>query len=358
MRWSAKIGRFAGVDVYVHFTFLLLLTWFGYSYWVATETIAGVLTGLSLIVLLFVCVTLHEYGHALTARRYGIRTQYITLLPIGGIAMLEAMPTNPKHEIVVALAGPAVNVVIAAFLFFLLETLDNQGSIIDLMPGSGSVLSTLLSANLILAVFNMLPAFPMDGGRVLRAVLSLKYERVKATRITARVARGLALLLGFLGLTGNPFLILIGIFVWIGAGAEAKAVAAAPRSFSKPVGQAMIVNIQTLAPNDRLEHALGLMLAGSQQDFPVVDGSNVVGILSPPNIEQGLQETGPQGLVKTAMSNPFIFDESVPIYAVLEQFRENGTSVACITRKGTLVGLTSLNSISHFLRDQELHNEK
>jgi stage IV sporulation protein FB len=170
-------------------------------------------------------VTLHEYGHALTARRFGIRTRHITLLPIGGVALLESMPKDPRQEIIVALAGPAVNVAIALFLFLILEITSQPGSLMNLNLGRGAILPTLLSANLILALFNLLPAFPMDGGRVLRAVLSMRMDRVRATNTAALVGRALAVILGFLGLTGNPFLVLIAVFVWIGAGAEARDVA-------------------------------------------------------------------------------------------------------------------------------------
>ncbi|HRO11137.1 site-2 protease family protein, partial [Amaricoccus sp.] len=222
MTWSTKIGRFAGIDVYVHATFFLLLAWVAWAYYAETGTLEGVGSRILLVLLLFLCVVLHEYGHALTARRFGIGTRSITLLPIGGLALLEKMPKDPREEIIVALAGPAVNVVIATLLYLLLGVSARPGALLDL---SGSLLPTLLVANLMLAIFNLLPAFPMDGGRVLRATLAMRMDRVRATAIAARVGQGLAIGLGLLGLLGNPILILIAAFIWIGAGTEAVAVA-------------------------------------------------------------------------------------------------------------------------------------
>ena len=217
MKWSAKLGRYAGIDVFIHATFPLLLLWFGYVAWVQTGSVAGVINALTLILLLFLCVLLHEYGHALTARRFGIGTRSITLLPIGGLALLETMPKDPRQEILVALAGPAVNLVIAAFLYLILAFTSRPGALLSIDPVSMGIFEGLLAANLLLAVFNLLPAFPMNGGRVLRALLALLMDRVRATRIAAIVGQVLAVGLGIWGLMGNPFMILIAAFVWIGA---------------------------------------------------------------------------------------------------------------------------------------------
>ncbi len=298
MTWSAKLGRFAGIDVYVHVTFLLLLVWVAYVYWTETHALAGVLSGLALILLLFLCVVLHEYGHALTARRFGIGTRSITVLPIGGLALLDTMPRDPWQEIIVALAGPAVNFAIAAILFVLIDLGGRPGAIFALDPGDGAgLLTTLLAANLMLGLFNLLPAFPMDGGRVLRAALSLRMDRVRATRTAARVGQGLAVGLGLLGLMGNPFLILIAVFVWIGAGSEAGAVEVDDRLSRHPAGRAMITRFQVLRPDDPLARAIDLTLSGTQKDFPVLDGERIAGVLTQAGILRGLRDLGPQGRV-------------------------------------------------------------
>src|SRR5512145_2151069 len=174
MRWQWKLGRFAGIDVFVHATFLLLLAWVGYSQWLDSRDWGEVLKGILFILALFLCVVLHEYGHALTARKYGIKTRDITLYPIGGVARLERLPDKPIEELWVALMGPAVNVVIAAGLFAYLYLTNSLVPLTDLTVASGNILARLMAVNISLVLFNLLPAFPMDGGRVLRAILALK----------------------------------------------------------------------------------------------------------------------------------------------------------------------------------------
>ncbi|MFP5344289.1 MAG: site-2 protease family protein, partial [Gammaproteobacteria bacterium] len=223
MKWSWKLTRIAGIDVYVHATFFLLLIWLAWSYWLMMGALSAVLSGVGFILALFVCIVLHELGHALTARRYGIRTRHITLLPIGGVASMERMPSDPRQEIRVALAGPAVNVAIALALWGWLRASNGWVPPEQLGLAGGPFLQRLMIVNLFVAGFNLLPAFPMDGGRVLRAALALRMDYARATRVAASLGQGLALALGFLGLFINPFLLFIALFVWIGAAAEASA---------------------------------------------------------------------------------------------------------------------------------------
>ncbi len=349
---SAKLGRFAGIDVYVHVTFLALLAYFALVYWAERGTLLGVLNGLALIIMLFVCVLLHEYGHALAARRYGIGTKHITLLPIGGLALLESMPREPRQEIVVALAGPAVNVAIAAVVFLLLLAFGRTEALVPADPTRMGVLPSLLAANVMLALFNLLPAFPMDGGRVLRALLSLRLDRVRATRAAAVVGQVFAVGLGFLGLNGNPFLILIAVFVWIGAAAEANAVEADARLEGRPVGRAMITDFHALAPGDPLGRAIDLTLSGSQKDFPVLDGERVVGVLTQAAILRGLRDRGAGGLVAEVMQPPLTADMSVSLAKLLEDMQAAGRGPVCILRDGRLAGLVDLENVAEFLRFQ------
>src|SRR5579871_835785 len=181
MKWSWRIGRLLGIDVYMHATFLILLVWLGISYYLPRHRIADAVNGLTLIVALFAIVILHELGHALTARRFGIRTRDITLLPIGGVARLERMPKDPKQELLVALAGPAVNVVLAGVFLLAILLTGTELTVPDSRLAGGSFLSNLMWINVSLAVFNMVPAFPMDGGRVLRALLAMRLDYVHAT---------------------------------------------------------------------------------------------------------------------------------------------------------------------------------
>lgn len=234
MKWSWRIGRLAGIDLYIHATFVLLLAWVAFREHAYGAAAIG--ASFVYIVALFAIVVLHELGHALTARRYGVQTRDIILLPIGGVARLERMPRDPRQELLVALAGPAVNVVIAIVLYALFR-LTGSGSpsamdlyAVDLLSSTRAFVYQLVIVNVMLAAFNLLPAFPMDGGRVLRAILAMRmssYER--ATTIAARVGRAFALLLGFAGVYEfqNPFWVLIALFVWMVAGNEAAAVRAA-----------------------------------------------------------------------------------------------------------------------------------
>src|SRR5215211_3304187 len=280
MKWQWKLGRFAGIDVYVHATFLLLIGWVGYSHWLENQNWGEVLSGILFILALFLCVVLHEYGHALTARRYGIKTRDITLYPIGGVARLERMPDKPIEELWVALMGPAVNVVIAALIFVYLFVTNNLVPMDQLTVASGSFLARLMAVNVSLVLFNLIPAFPMDGGRVLRALLAMRMDYVRATQIAANIGQGLAFVFGFIGLFSNPFLLFIAFFVWIGASQEASMVQMKNSVSGIPVTRAMLTDFKTLSPRDTLSQVVGLILAGSQHDFPVLDATGkVIGIL-------------------------------------------------------------------------------
>ncbi len=260
MTWSWKLARIAGIDVYMHATFLMLIGWIAVVHWSEGRTVAAVIEGVGFILALFACVVLHEFGHALTARRYGIKTRDITLLPIGGLARLERMPDEPRQELWVALAGPAVNVVIALLLFGWLRATGDWDAIDQLGVTRGSFLERVMIANVFLVGFNLLPAFPMDGGRVLRAALAMRMEYTRATARAAAIGQGMAILFGFLGLLGNPVLIFIAFFVWIGAAQEASMVQMKSALAGIPVRRAMLTHFRTLTPANTLGDAADLGL--------------------------------------------------------------------------------------------------
>lgn len=287
--------------VYIHATFLLLLGWVALSHFLDGHGPEEAIRGILFILLVFACVVMHEYGHALTARRFGIRTRDITLLPIGGVARLERLPRDPAQELVVALAGPLVNAMIAAVLYAVALYLEVAASMTSVRLVGGDLLSKLLWVNVALVVFNMLPAFPMDGGRVLRAMLAERMEYARATRTAANVGQGMAFLFGFLGLFLNPFLIFVALFVYLGAEAEAQRVKYQSAVRGLPVRQAMQTRFVTLAPEDSLGHAMEVLLAGSQQDFPVVTNGHVVGLLTRRDLLSALQQRGPTASVQGAM---------------------------------------------------------
>ena len=246
MKWSWKLGEFAGIGVYIHATFLLIIAWIAFTHLRQGDDLPTALLGVLFVLTLFGCVVLHEFGHALTARRFGIRTRDITLYPIGGVARLERMPDQPTQELWVALAGPAVNVVIASVLFAIqyaagsLVPLDEQTMV------NGPFLEQLMIVNIFLVVFNMLPAFPMDGGRVLRALLAMRMNYVQATQIAASLGQAMAFFFGFLGLWANPVLVFIAFFVWIGAAQEASMVQMKFALGAIPVAQAMLTNFRAI----------------------------------------------------------------------------------------------------------------
>jgi Zn-dependent protease len=286
MKWSIRVARLAGVDVYVHLTFLILLAWIAISGYAVAQDAVAVARELGFVLLLFGIVVLHELGHALAARRYGIATRDITLLPIGGVARLERIPDEPRQELVVALAGPAVNVVLAAALYgWLALRGDSPFPDPETMVLGGSLLRRLLWVNVLLVVFNMLPAFPMDGGRVLRSLLAMRMDYARATQIASGVGQAMALLMGFAGLMwGNPLLMFVALFVWIGAAQEAAIAQMKSALAGIPVSRAMITDFQSLSPRDDLARAVEHVLGGFQVDFPVLDDGRVVGVLTRENL--------------------------------------------------------------------------
>ena len=219
-----RIARIAGIDIHVHWTFGLLIAWIIFRHLGQGDTLRMAIDGLLFVLAIFACVVLHELGHALTARRYGIKTRDITLYPIGGVARLERMPERPIEELWVAIAGPAVNLVIAAGLVGVLAAGQKLLGLTQFDLVEGQFLVKLAQVNIALAVFNLLPAFPMDGGRVLRALLALRLPYERATQAAATAGRAMAVLFGIVGFFYNPILMFVALFVFIGAQQEAQAV--------------------------------------------------------------------------------------------------------------------------------------
>ena len=353
MKWSTTIGRFAGIDVKVHATFALLLAWVALTHWRAERSAEAIVGGLVFILALFFCVLLHEFGHALTARRYGVKTRDIILLPIGGVARLERVPDNPRQELWIALAGPAVNVAIAVLLSAWLQVVGGWQPVEELSVAGGSFVERLLVVNVFLAIFNLVPAFPMDGGRVLRALLGMRLDYVKATRIAATVGQALALGFGFLGLFSNPFLLFIALFVWIGAGQEASMVEMKRALGGIPVHQVMITDYRSLEPSDTLERAVELTLATSQKDFPVVVDGRVEGLLTQNELLRALDERGRGVPVREAMLTDFETAEVAEMTTtVFRRLRERAGRTLPVVANGRLAGLVTIDNVGEFLSIQ------
>ena len=353
MNWSWKITTVAGIDLFIHATFLLIIGWVGFSYWQQTGTLAGMLEGILMTLILFGCVVLHEFGHALIARRYGIKTRDITLYPIGGVARLERMPEKPIQEFWVALAGPAVNVGVAGVLFAWLIISGTLAPLAGLSITSGPFIERLLLVNVSLVLFNLIPAFPMDGGRVLRSLLALRLEYTRATQIAATVGQGLALLLGLVGLFSNPSLVFIAFFVWIGAGQEASMVQMKTALGGIPVAKAMLTDFQVLSPRDTIGRAAELILSGSQTDFPVLEGNAVLGVLTRSDILAALSGQGKDVRVAGIMRRDIqVVDANEMLESVFARLQACNCHTMPVISRGQLVGLLTADNIGEFLMIQ------
>ncbi len=354
MTWSFSIGRLLGSELRVHATFFLLLLWVGTVAWAAAGPLAAAVNVLFILVL-FACVVAHEYGHALMARRYGIATPDITLLPIGGMARLERMPEKPGQEVAVALAGPAVNVVIFLVIVGLFRVDLNVETLMQIEDPREGFLARVAMVNLFLVAFNMLPAFPMDGGRVFRAVLSIWMPRVKATRVAAGAGQAMAFMFGFLGLlTVNPLLVLIAIFIFIAAGAESSFVAMQDFGRHTGVRAAMITSFESLDEHASLNEASAALIRTTQHEFPVVDASgHMVGLLTRRALYAALAEAEGRGARPIA---PHINREvpTVPLTAPLEaameaMARAQSPAVGVVGPSGGLIGYITHENIGELM---------
>jgi len=304
MKWSFRLATIAGTEVRIHLTFFLLLLFVAMQGMSGGQGLNGALAAMLLVSAMFGCVLLHEFGHVFAARGYGIRTPDITLLPIGGVARLERMPRKPTHELVVALAGPLVNVIIAAVIALALGLKFRFDPNHEFHLTSG-FWQHLMMWNLFMVVFNMVPAFPMDGGRVFRAVLAMFVDYERATRWAATLGQGLAAVVVVVMLLSgafNPFLLLIAFFIFMAAGQESAAVSQQEATRSLLVRDAMQTEFHALPSEAQLRHAVDFLLAGTQQDFPVLDGhGGMMGILSRQGLISALSEHGPSYPARGAM---------------------------------------------------------
>jgi Zn-dependent protease/predicted transcriptional regulator len=310
--------------------------------------------GLFFVLILFGIVVLHELGHALTARRFGIRTRDITLLPIGGVARLERIPEDPWQELVVAVAGPAVNVMIAVVLYVVLLFGPGLSPVTEALKVGGGILQQLFWVNVSLVVFNMVPAFPMDGGRVLRALLAMRFDYVQATQTAAVIGQGIAILFGLLGLFYNPFLIFIAIFVWIAGANEAGLVQVRSALGGIPVKRVMITDFQSLSPQDPLSEAVNHVLAGFQQDFPVVENGGLVGLLTRNELAAALGRFGPDTPVGEVMHRDFtITDPGEMLQSAFARLQQGHSRSLPVVKDGKLVGVLTADNLAEVLLIQD-----
>jgi len=364
---SLRLFRVWGIDVQVHWSFLLILAYGAFIYSNSANPLAGALYGVVVILLLFVCVLLHEFGHALTAKYFKVNVPHITLLPIGGVAQLERMPRQPIQEFLIAIAGPAVNFVLAILLLpvaLLVVGLGmGSGSLTSLLayaqsrmmtPSLDGLLVYLAVTNFALGLFNLLPAFPMDGGRVLRSLLAMAMPYVRATRIAVMVGRLMAVLLAFWGLGGNIMLLLIAFFVYVGGRGELEAVES--RYVLKDIRARDALNREArpVYTSESIDKVVDLIMTTYQADFPIFDlGSNFVGVLTRPHLVGILRTQGREGRIADVM----IPAQAVPVVGpettladVWDKMMEESSRVVAVKDQGRFLGLLTLDDISELIQ--------
>lgn len=375
MNWSVKIGTVKGIEIRIHFTFLLIIVWAAMegvlrpgSGW--SRVIFGVLS----TCLLFVCVVLHELGHSLVTIHLGGRVRNITLLPIGGVAQMESLPDRPLAELAIAIAGPAVNFAIAAGLAVvalpmiyaeiptdLLATTQPVRAwyvlfvfvvrlLFDLLDSMDwrTLLLYLLGANISLGLFNLLPAFPMDGGRVLRGLLGLYLNHLRATQIAIHVGRAFAVVLGFFGiLSTNWILVLIAAFIFISAGQEGQAMEARVILENLRVEQVLNRLVPRLSPLHSLAYVLDIASRSRQVNFPVMQGSQLVGVLTQDDVLVALHQYGVEVRVGRVMRRQFptVHPTDTLLYAQ-QLIARSGVQALPVVDGGTVLGLVSLQDIN------------
>ena len=354
MKGFLRLGKIAGIRLEVHWTFALLLIWAGFIEFQNSGNFERVAVNQGFILVLMACVVLHELGHALTARKFGIKTQRIILLPIGGVATLDKMPEKPGQELLVALAGPAVNVVIAIILSLIIPIksyFNFDNIMVEEMlyaPNLQNFLFYLFVANVMLVVFNLIPAFPMDGGRVLRALLAFRLSRVEATNIAASIGQALAIVFFILGFFVNPFLILIAFFIFFGAYGENQMVKQNSLLQGHLVKEATLTNITVLRPDNNVQEVIDILLASTEKDFVVAQDNDIVGIVTQKDVIKYAKT--PSRLVRDIMDKNFlVIDESTEITKVLELVGKEKKSFFPVTSNEKLVGAIDMVNISEFI---------
>jgi Zn-dependent protease/CBS domain-containing protein len=361
MSWSITVARVAGSEIRIHLTFLILLAWIGFAEYSQGGAAAAV-NGVAFIIAIFACVVLHELGHAIAARRYGITTPDITLLPIGGLARLSRIPENPAEEIVIAIAGPLVNVVIAAILIVILGARFAPATVASIENTAPGFLTRLAAVNIWLVLFNLIPAFPMDGGRVLRALLAFKLGRRRATEIAARIGQGLAFVFGFWGLmSGNVFLVFIAVFVYLAATSEAGDVGMREAARRVQVDRAMVRVFEALGTNATVDEAADALLRTTQREFPIVDGGGKLrGFLSRNAMIAALKASGPATPVIDVMTRdvPTVRSGQPLEMAVRLMQEKQASEVGVLDADERFVGYVSRENLAEFMmiEDAEAHD--
>ncbi len=354
-QFSISLGKPFGIPTSIHWTFWILIVWIIYINGSQGQTGAETIWYIGFVFTIFACVVLHELGHSLAARRYGIQTRSITIFPIGGVASLEKIPEKPQQELVVAFAGPLVNILIAIGLWlFLSLTGEMHLNVEDVEEmthiNGGNFLLSLLIVNIMLVVFNMIPAFPMDGGRVLRAFLAMNMSRVKATEWAVNVGKFFALLFVFYGFSSNPFLVFIALFIFLSAQTELDQVRSESYLGNNRIREVVMKNFTLLPASSPLSYAVQVLLDGSEKQFLVANGSSVTGYLTKNDIIAGLTKYDEHVLIGTIARSKLIWaDMDEAIQDVRMRMLQEGITIMPVGSQGQLKGMVDLDNINEFL---------
>lgn len=359
MKGSLFLGKVSGIKIFIHWTFLILIGWIVFSNLRAGQGPGEILWSVTFVLSIFACVTLHELGHALAAKRFNIKTRDITLLPIGGVASLEAIPEKPKEELIVAFAGPAVNLAIAVILypFTQINPIEDMGSMANV--NAGNFIPLLMSVNITLLVFNLIPAFPMDGGRVLRALLSLRMARTKATRIAASIGQMLAIGFVFVGFFYNPFLVFIGLFIFLGAQSEAQYTQAQSLLEGHTAGEVIMPQVPVIHSYATVREAAAMLLSSQNRNFVVADNGTPLGTLNRDEIIRALSGEDESTLVKDVMDKELIsVTIDMPLQKVWQQMQQQRKALALVYSGGTLAGVIDNENLAEFIMIRTAQEKK
>jgi Zn-dependent protease/predicted transcriptional regulator len=352
--WSIPAGRIFGIEFRIHLTFLFLLAfvWMTDS---ASHGQADAGRGLALVGIILGAVLLHELAHALFAKRSGVPVKSIILLPIGGITMLddsralaEKAGVHWKRDIRIALAGPLVNILLAVMSASIIAAVAPSAPLWKWpFLGSSHLLRSIVWANLYLAAFNLLPAYPMDGGRVLRALFSRKMDSVRATRRAILIGQTFAVVFILVGLRWNIWLTMVGLFLFLAAQLEERSIVFQSVLETVHMDDIMLTDFATLSPADTLEDALEKAVHSLQDDFPVIRGGDMVGVVSRQNILQALRSEG-NGYVQSVMSRMFeVANRRESLASAFRKLTARNLSIIPVVEEERLVGIVTLQNLMH-----------
>jgi Zn-dependent protease/predicted transcriptional regulator len=353
MKGLFKLGTIAGISIFIHWSFVLLIAFIVFINYRNGQNSIQIAWSVLFILCIFITVLLHELGHALTAKGYNIKTKDITLLPIGGIARLERIPEDPSEELVVAIAGPIVNFVLAFITHFFITIPQNSEELLAQLSGGINAQNFFLNfyiVNLTLAVFNLIPAFPMDGGRVLRALLAFRLDRNTATKIAARIGQSIAVGFIFIGFFSNPFLILIGLIVIFSAQVETESVGFKNLLKGYTVRDVVMKEYQTIEADEKIKKAIAFILESEHRKFLVTQNERLVGTLNKNQIIKALSEKGEEEYIYNVMDkNLDYIDINTQLEKVIERVYEKKASVLIVTENEQLAGILDADNLSEFI---------